>query len=103
MSTSTSLNCTPLVPVDDNPSPHSPSTEIGSVPISLHASFHASPFAGGPFTWTPPVVAARVSRSTPSGGPTLAARASSALPLVHRIAGVTPAVVVLPPEPPLKG
>ena len=32
-----------------DPSAHSPSTEIGSVPISLHASFHASPFDGLPF------------------------------------------------------
>ena len=35
MSTSTSANCTPLVPPAESPACHSPSTAIGSVPSSL--------------------------------------------------------------------
>ena len=50
MSTSTSANCTPLVPLADSPRSHSPSTDSGCMPSSLHASFHARPFAGSPWT-----------------------------------------------------
>src|SRR5262245_1999017 len=103
MSTSTSVNCTPLVPVEDKPSPHSPSTEIGSVPISLQASFHAIPFEGLAFTKIRLFAATREPGSTPSAGPTLPQSASSALPAVQRTAGVIPAAVVLPPEAPLNG
>ena len=103
MSTSASVNCTPLVPVDDRPSIQSPSTEIGSVPISLHASFHAMPFDGSLFTWMRPSLATSVAASTPSAGATFSQSASSALNAVTRIAGITLAVVVLPPEPPLNG
>ena len=44
ISTVTSENCTPLVPAPERPSCHFPSTEIGSVPSSLQASFHATLF-----------------------------------------------------------
>src|SRR5262249_779414 len=103
MSTSTSLNCTPVVPVDDSPSTHRPSTELGSVPLRLPASFHARTLDGLSFTWMRPFVATSVSGSTPSDGPTFAHNVSSALPAVERIAGDTDAAVVLPPDPPLNG
>ena len=81
MSTVASANCTPLVPdPDESPSSHLPSTEIGSVPSSLQASFHARPFDGLPLTWMRPVRRdERPPASTPSVGATFANSASSAL------------------------
>src|SRR6266545_2664434 len=102
-STLASANCTPLVPLDDRPSSHFPSTEIGSVPINLHASFHDRPLDGLPLTKMRPSSAARSSGFAPSVGATLANNSSSALTDVTRIAGLTDAAVVLPPDPPLNG
>src|SRR5215213_1909439 len=101
MSTFASANCTPLVPLDDKPSSHLPSTEIGSVPINLHASFHATPFDELPLTKMRPPSATRSAGCTPRVGATLAYNASSAITEVTRIAGDTDAAVVLPPDPPL--
>ena len=99
----TSENCTPLVPLDDKPSSHLPSTEIGSVPINLHASFHDTPWDELPFTWMRLPSATRSAGCAPSVGATFASSSSSAFTAVIRIAGVTDAAVVLPPEPPLNG
>ncbi len=49
MSTSTSANCTPLVPLAERPASHSPSTDTGSVPSKRHASFHDRPFDASSF------------------------------------------------------
>src|SRR5262245_19644164 len=103
MSTVASANCTPLVPEPDRPSSHLPSTEIGSVPISLHASFQLRLLDALPFTWTRPFSATRLSAVASSVGATLSKSASSAFTDVDRIAGVTDAAVVLPPDPPLNG
>ena len=104
MSTVTSVNCTPLVPVDERPSSHSPSTEIGSVPISLHASFQASPFDGLPFTWMRPFSATRSSAVDAELRRDLREQRVERLRRRStRIAGVTDAAVVLPPDPPLNG
>ena len=83
----------------ERPSSHCPSTEIGSVPISLQASFHARPFDGVPLTKMRPPSATRfVAASTPSVGATFANSASRAITDVTRIAGIADAAVVLPPE-----
>src|SRR5262245_40330755 len=102
-STCASANCTPLVPLDERPSSHLPSTEIGSVPISLHASLHDKPFDALFFTKMRPPSATSSEGCTPSVGATFANSCSSAFTDVTRIAGVTEAAVVLPPDPPLNG
>ena len=69
-----------------------------------HASFQSRPFDGSSFDVNAAVRRRPASAgSTPSAGATRANSASSALPAVTRIAGVTDAAVVLPPEPPLNG
>ena len=103
MSTVTSANCTPLVPLDERPACHAPSTDTGSVPRCLHASFHVRPFDASPFTCTRPPSATRFSGVVFSAGATFANNAFSAFTDVTRIAGDTDAAVVLPPEPPLNG
>src|SRR5262245_43661573 len=103
MSTSTSANWTPLVPLADSPASHSPSTETGSVLSSRHASFHDSPFDASSFDWMRPLTATSDAASTPIVGATRANSASRALPDVTRTAGATDGDVVLPPDPPLNG
>ena len=49
MSTSTSANCTPLVPLAESPASHSPSTDTGSVPSRRHAAFQSRPLEGSAF------------------------------------------------------
>src|SRR3954452_4240738 len=103
MSTLASANCTPLVPLPESPCCHRPFTEIGSVPINLHASFHDTPFAGVPLTKIRPPSAASTLGATPSVGATFANSASSASTDATRTAGIADAAVVLPPDPPLNG
>src|SRR5258706_11198198 len=50
-----------------------------------------------------PPAATREAGSTPSAGPPFSFSASSALTVAMRTAGLTPAAVVLPPDPPLIG
>ena len=54
-------------------------------------------------TWTRPFDAISVCGSTPSAGPDLRGQRIERLAAVHRIAGITPAAVVLPPDAPLNG
>src|SRR5262245_42657706 len=78
-STLTSANWTPDVVTEDRPGCQVPSTEIGVVPTSLHASAHETPFDGVSLTWRRPSTATSDAGSTPSVGATFALSASSAL------------------------
>src|SRR3990170_6691746 len=88
-STSTSANCTPLVPTDDSPSSHPPSTVIDAVPSCLQASRQLMPFDGSSLTCTRPPDAVMVAGSTPSAGATLSASAASAFSQTTPAGGVT--------------
>src|SRR6185436_20587885 len=88
---------------DESPGCHAPSAAIGCAPICLQASAHVMPLDGLSLTWMRPLVATRDAASTPSAGATFSLSASSALTVAIRIAGLMPAAVVLPPDPPLGG
>src|SRR4051812_39091613 len=103
ISTVTSANCTPDVVTEESPGCQLPSTEMGWVASSLHASLHDIPFDGLSRTWMRPPDATSDAASTPSAGPTFSLSASSALTVAMRTAGLTAAAVVLPPDAPLIG